>query len=154
MGEGTFLVRCALVIAVGVTAASLGCSKSAPAKLSSGADYRVIRAMGSVYGGYLRDHGGQPPKDEQAFREYLQSKEEDLTRMGLTVDQMFASPRSSDSSFQWVYGKLPPKSQMGANYFGYEKDPVDGTRLVIASRGMYEVMDDSKFNTVFSKAKK
>jgi hypothetical protein len=67
---------------------------------------------------------------------------------------MFASPRSGDSAFQWVYGKLPPKGRMGGNYFGYEKDPVDGKRLVIASRGMYEVMDDSKFNTVFSKAKK
>ena len=53
--------------------------------------------MSSVYDGYLREHNGQPPKDEQAFREYLQSKEEDLAKDGLSVDKMFTSPRSSDS---------------------------------------------------------
>jgi hypothetical protein len=154
MREDTFLARCALVIAVVVTAASLGCSKSAPTKLSSGADYRVIRAMSSVYDGYLRDHNGQPPKDEQAFREYLQSKGEDLAKEGLSVDIMFTSPRSDGTAIQWVYAKLSPKGPMGMSYCGYEKDPLDGKRLVIGTRGMYELMDDNKFQATFSKAKK
>ena len=142
------------MIAVGVTAASLGCSKSAATKLSSGADYRVVRAMGSVYDGYLREHNGQPPKDEQAFRDYLQAKEEDLIKEGLSVDKMFISPRSGDSTIQWVYGKSPLKGPAGMTYLGYEKDPVDGKRLVIGARGMYELMDDNKFQATFAKVKK
>ena len=154
MGEQSLLVRYALFIAAIVTVASLGCSRSAPTNLSSGADYRVVRAMSSVYDAYLRENSGQPPKDEHAFREYLQSKEEDLAKDGLSVDKMFTSPRSNDISIQWAYGKLAPKGPMGMSYCGYEKDPVDGKRLVIGTRGMYEVMDDNKFQATFSKAKK
>lgn len=111
------------------------------------ADYAKIRAMGVVYDAYLNDHAGQPPKDEQEFRDYLSGKQELLDRTSLSVDEMFTSPRGKPLG--WVYGKRPPKGQTGMTYLGYEKEPVDGKRLVIAGRGMYEEMDDAQFQKVF-----
>jgi len=34
-------------------------------------------------------------------------------------------------------------------FIAYEKTPVDGKRLVIATRGMFEEMDEARFRTVF-----
>jgi hypothetical protein len=107
--------------------------------------------MGDFYGAYLADHRGRPPKDEQTFREYLTSKQEALQKASLTVDDMFKSPRNGEP-FVWVYGKKPPVGSSGVSYFGYEKTSVDGTRLVLGSRGSYERLDDSQFRKAFPDA--
>src|SRR5688500_11225007 len=84
---------------------------------SPSGDYIKVRAMGDFYGAYLADHRGQPTKDEQTIREYLTSKQEALQKAGLTVDDMFKSPRNGEP-FVWVYGKKPPVGSSGVSYFG------------------------------------
>jgi hypothetical protein len=112
-------------------------------------DYASVRAMGEMYGLYQQEHSGQAPKDEQAFREFLASKQEALDRLNLTVDGMFVSPRGQP--LEWVYGSRPPRSP-GGTFFAFEKTAVEGKRLVIGARGMYEEMDDVKFKKLFPKA--
>lgn len=114
-------------------------------------DTTTMCAMSGLYGQYLGQHKNQPPPNEKAFRDYLNTKQDDLQRVGLTIDQMFVSPRNGEP-FEWVYGRKPPAGPAGMTYVGYEKTSVDGKRLVIATRGMYEEMDDAKFRTVFPKA--
>jgi hypothetical protein len=142
-------LRLATAIVVVATAlAPAGCGRGAK---QAEVDYTKVRAMGDFYSSYIAEHRGQPPKDEQAFRGYLATKEEQLNKAGLTVDEMFTSPRGS-GPIVWVYGKKPPQSSSGTSYFGYEKSTVDGKRLVIGSRGSYEHLDDTQFRKAFPNA--
>jgi hypothetical protein len=114
---------------------------------SSGQDYSSIRAMTGFYEWYLGENKYQPPKDEEQFRTYLQGKQDSLGEFGLTVDEMFVSPRGE--KLAWVYGKKPPTGPGGMTYIAYELSPVDGKRLVLSTRGMHEEMDETRFKTVF-----
>ena len=107
--------------------------------------------MAAFYGAYLQEHGGQPPPDEQAFRDFLAAKQPELETAGLSVDDMFISPRSP-SSIQWIYGGALPVGPSGMEYFAYEQQPIDNARLVIASRGIFDLMDESRFHEVFPNA--
>ena len=99
---------------------------------------------------YLADHKNQAPPNEQAFREYLGTKEDNLRKSGISIDAMFTSPRDGEP-LVWVYGRKPPAGPAGMTYLGYEKTPVDGKRLVIATRGMYDQIDETQFRKLFPK---
>jgi hypothetical protein len=103
--------------------------------------------MGGFYAGYLGAHNNQPPKDEVEFRAYLATQQEALDKAGLSIDEMFLSPRGGPLA--WVYGARPPVGPMGMTYVAYETTPVDGKRLVIAGGGMTKEMDDAEFRQVF-----
>jgi hypothetical protein len=104
-----------------------------------------IRVMSQIYGVYLSSHQGKPPQDEQEFRDFLATKQDLLTQAGLTVDAMFVSPRNGEP-LQWVYGKPLRSSPTGMTFIGYEKSSADGQRLAVATRGMYELLDEAKFH--------
>lgn len=110
------------------------------------ADYSKIRSMGAMYESFLNAHG-QPPKDEAEFRAFLTEKEGVLDEAGLSVDDMFVSPHGGE--MVWLYGQKLPKGGSGMTYLGYEKEAVDGKRLVIAGRGMYEQLDETAFKGAF-----
>jgi hypothetical protein len=103
--------------------------------------------MSSLYGGYAIADKGQPPKDEAAFRAYLETKVDELQKAGLTVDDMFVSPRGQP--IQWVYGTKPVSGRAGMKYIGYEQAPVANKRLVIAANGMYDLMEEAEFRRSF-----
>jgi hypothetical protein len=129
------------------------CNARSPTTSNEGINIKTVRVMGDLYAQYVIEHRNQTPPNEAAFREFLSSKEEILQKVGLTVDTMFVSPRNGQS-LSWIYKSVPPKSDMGIMFFGYETAPSDGKRLVISNRGMYELMDDAKFRTVFPNAPK
>jgi hypothetical protein len=130
-----------------VLLAMLGCGSGSGSSAAGAIDYPKVRAMANIYSGYLGEHRDQPPANEQTFREYLTTKQDNLDRSGLTIDQMFVSPRGS-GPLMWVYGGTIPTGPLGT-YFAYEQTPVDGTRLVIANLGMYEELDEAKFRATF-----
>ena len=111
------------------------------------ADYTRVRMMTGFYEGYLAEHRN-PPRNEQAFREYLAKKQDQLEKAGLSMEEMFASPRNG-KPLMWVYGGKPPVGPNGMNYYAYEKEPVNGKRLVLGGRGMYEEIDETRFKAVF-----
>jgi hypothetical protein len=115
------------------------------------ADYGKVRTMTGFYEGYLSEHRGQPPANEQAFRDYLNSKQQNLQTAELTVDQMFLSPRDG-KPLKWVYGRKPPVwRQNNMICYAYESEPVGGKRIVIGGRGMVAELDETQFKTVFPK---
>jgi hypothetical protein len=115
-------------------------------------DYSRVRSMSAFYQAYLTTNRGQPPRDEQAFRTFLTAKEGELQKVGLTIEQMFTSPRD-DRPFKWVYGmKPPPWRQKNITCYGYEVEPTNGKRLVVGSRGMYDEIDESQFRSLFPKS--
>ncbi len=127
-----------------------GCgSSSGGAETGPDVDYSKVRMMTGFYEGYLSQHRGQPPASEQAFRDYLNGKQENLQKAGITVDEMFTSPRDG-RALQWVYGKTPPLlKQNNMTCYAYEAEPVAGKRLVIGGRGMSVEIDESQFQTLF-----
>jgi hypothetical protein len=114
-------------------------------------DFATTRALASIYSQYLATHGDRSPADEKSLRDFLATKQDVLTPAQLTVDKFFVSPRS-DQPLIWVYGMATPSSTGLGRCLAYEKNAVDGKRLVIADGGRYEVMDDTKFRTLFPKA--
>jgi hypothetical protein len=105
--------------------------------------------MAGFYEAFLRDHHGQPPANEQAFRDYLNGKQENFQNAGITIDQMFVSPRDG-KSLKWVYGRKPPVlRQNNMTCYAFEAEPVAGKRLVIGGRGMYIELDDAQFRSAF-----
>jgi hypothetical protein len=129
-----------------------GCGNSAGSEGAPPiADYSKVRSMSAFYEAYLNDHRSQPPKDEAAFRSYLAPKQEQLQKAGLTLDEMFTSPRDGQP-LKWVYGMSPPKwKQGGFICYGYEAEPTAGKRLVLGSRGMFSEIDESQFRSIVPK---
>jgi hypothetical protein len=141
-------VSCWPVLAIVLLA---GCGKqSASTKMSHG-DFGTLQVTSSMFASYIGENGGKTPPDEQAFRTYLESKQQKLDEQGKTVDELLTSPRNGEPLI-FVYGKKPVPGPMGMNYYGYEKVPVEGKRLVLASRGMYEEMDEAQFRKFFPDA--
>jgi hypothetical protein len=143
--------KCRLGLAVLIALA--GCSRAATtAEDKSVVDYKLTSVMANLYNGYLGEHSGQPPKDEQPFRQFLQTKEEILTKSGLTVDKMFVSPRNG-KPFNWVYGRPLAASTIGITMIGYEAEPSDGQRMILGGRGEYQLVDEAKFHAAYPNAK-
>lgn len=140
--------RLSLAVAVLVLA---GCGGGQSADGVTATDYGKIRGMTAMYVQYMGAHGGKAPADEQAFRQFLETKQDMLERQGVSVDDMFESPRTG-GAMEWVYGKAPPSGEGGIRYVGYEKEPTDGKRLVIGTPGIYEVLDDAQFHRMFPDA--
>jgi len=146
---------------VGAAAATLcavltlaGCgSSSGGAETGPDIDYSKVRIMVGFYEGYLREHRGQPPANEQALRDFLNGKQENFQKAGITVDQMFVSPRDG-MPLKWVYSRTPPVwRQNNMTCYAYEAEPVAGKRLVIGGRGMSAEIDDSQFRIQFPNTK-
>jgi hypothetical protein len=116
-------------------------------------DFKRLRAMADIYSGYLNGHRSQAPPNDEAFRAYLATKQADLDRAGLTIDEMFVSPRGV-GTIQWIYGIVPPTNKYGMTFLAYETTPVDGKRLAIALRGQFQEMDETQFRATFPNATK
>jgi len=127
-----------------------GCGqKAAPGAAPVGTP---LKEYASFYEQYLKANKNQPPANEQAFRAFLETKQDQLATAGLTIDQMFQSPRNG-SPMTWVYGMKPPSGGYGETYVAYEQAPVDGTTMVISLRGTQVHMDDAWFRQVFPRAR-
>lgn len=140
-----WLVTCVLLVIAGCSGGQ-GSSSSD----KRGIDFSRVRGMSDAYSLYKQAHNGAPPKDEKDFRDFLTTQQTALDRYELTVDDVFKSPRG-DQPMTWIYGRVVPSQQIG-EYFGYEASPVDGKRLVIGARGMFEMMDDVKFRAAIPDA--
>jgi hypothetical protein len=113
-------------------------------------DYGNIRSVSAMYDLYMQEHKGKTPADEQDFRAFMQTNQDILDKTGRTIDEIMTSPRSSEP-FVMVYAR-PPMRSKSMSYIGYEKTPVDGKRLVIGLRGMYEELDEAEFKKLFPDA--
>ena len=129
----------------------VGCSGGSSTSSGLGtAEYQRLLSTTTLYGMYQSEHGGKTPPTEQAFREFIESKSDVLQRINKTPDELLTSPRNG-MPLVFVYGKRPPRAN-GMTYLGYEKSSVDGKRLVIGPRGVYEEIDEAQFKKIFPDA--
>jgi hypothetical protein len=106
---------------------------------------KKVRTMGDLYVAHLAEQKGAPA-DEAAWRAFLDGKQTELQAAGLTVDEMFVSPRDG-APLTWVYGKTP-KSQFGLTIVAYEQTPVDGRRFTVATNGMADYVEETRFQAM------
>jgi hypothetical protein len=102
------------------------------------ADFKTRRSMStlaSFYGDYLSAHGA-PPKDEAAFRAFLQERSKQIERMNIGgVDGLLKSPRDGQPLVV-VYGKrIAPPDSPNTPWAAYEQKGVDGKRMGAQVRG-------------------
>jgi hypothetical protein len=144
-------MRLASFLFVLLATALVGCGGSSSSTGVKVEDYQSFRTALALYGMYQNEHAGKTPPNEEAFRAYVDSKQDVLQRVGKTTDELLTSPRNGEP-LVFVYGKKPPMGPGGITYFAYEKVPVDGKRLVIGSRGAFEEMDETQIKQFFPDA--
>lgn len=107
----TFERRCAVatLCVVGVAVALAGCG--APKTGPVAAEQTSLGWLGTMYGMYIGQHGGQTPKSIDDLRKFVDKtmKPEMLTRLNVqNIDALFVSPRDGKPYVLVSYAKLPP----------------------------------------------
>ena len=124
-----------LVIALGMT---VGCGPATEAPEST--EMRSnMRSLAVAYGGYVRENRGRPPKDEKAFRKWLDKQGPDYPEILQveSIDDIFISSRD-DEPYVIAYGKAKA-------IVAYEAVGVDGKRFVADDLGVVEELDADTF---------
>ena len=103
-----------------------------------------LRVLGVLYGKYLGMHNGQPPKDEQEFRKFLDDNlKTTIRQMGLdTVETTLLSPRDN-TPLTITYGTEDRDSL--DRIIAYEQNGIDGTRAIVTARGSVEFLQENEF---------
>jgi hypothetical protein len=126
----------------------VGCGRGSEV---SGTDYQANRQLSLIaemYGNYMQEHGGAPPKDEAAFKTFLAKyAARRLEPYNVeSVDELLVSPRD-EQPFVVVYGKkLVSKDAPNAPWAAYEHTGVDGKRLAVQVRGVLEEYPPDEFS--------
>lgn len=97
-----------------------------------------------IYGEYLDSHLGKPPKDIGAFREYLESRADELEWYNIeNLDQLLISPRDGQPLVIVCGKRLAPADSPGTPWAAYEQTGIDGKRMAVQVRGgVYELSAD------------
>ena len=135
------------ILAAGVLSL-VGCGRGAEV---SGTDYQANRQLSLVaemYGNFMQEHNGAPPKDEAEFKSFLAKyAARRLEPYNVdSVDELLISPRD-EQPFVVVYGKkLVSKDSPNTPWAAYEQTGVDGKRLAAQVRGVLEEYTPDEFS--------
>lgn len=137
-------------------ASLVGCGGSV-SPTGGDADFQTRRSMSqlaSYYGDYMSAYGA-PPKDEAAFRAFLQERSKQIERMDIGgVDGLLKSPRDGQPLVV-IYGKprIPAKSR-STPWVAYEQVGVDGKRMASKVRGGVDELTAEQIAREFTTARK
>lgn len=136
-----------------------GCGSKNPVATGIDRDTRIrLNILANSYRDYLSVHRGRPPQDMKVFREFLQSRSDELNtykERGIvnSVEELLFSARDG-KPFTFVFGKPLKVSQSpDAFWVAYEKQGVDGNRLAVSTYGGERLLGPDEFASEFSKAK-
>jgi hypothetical protein len=106
----------------------------------------ILQVLGREYGRYLVDHNDAPPKDEAAFRAYLESQMTRLKSYGVKqVDDLLKSPRDGQPLTIVCGQRIAAPDQPDLVWAAFEQTGVDGKRLACNVRGGVEELDATAF---------
>jgi hypothetical protein len=139
-----------------LSAASLsfcgGCSEN----LSAEREQSNLKPLTVFYGQYLGQHRGQPPANEQDFRNFLQTLAKDrLASMQVkSIDELFISPRDGKP---YVILYVPAAKASGelpsTTVIAYEQEGKGGKRFIARMLGAIEELDEAQFKKQIPQAK-
>jgi hypothetical protein len=123
-----------------------GCGGGSGASGSDAQTTAVLRLTGIEYGGYLASHNGQPPKDAAAFRQFLESRLDQLAGYNVkSADDLLKSPRDGQPLVIIVGKKVSAPDQSDYPWAAYEQTGVDGKRMAVNVRGGVADMTPEEF---------
>jgi hypothetical protein len=145
------IARPTLLLLLALCAAWLaGCSDRAAKQQAIERDN--IRTLARLYGQYMSAHRGKSPASEVDFKKYIQSRKDELAAEQITdIDSLFVSNR--DNQPYTVVYNMPPAGSMTptGRVVAYEKQGVDGKRMVAYELMSVEELDEARFKTVVGK---
>ncbi len=147
----------ALIVALGASLlVAAGCGGQV-SPTGGDADFQTRRSMStlaSFYGDYLSTYGA-PPKDEAAFRAFLEERSQGIERMDIGgVDGLLKSPRDGQPLVV-IYGKRQaPADSPNTAWAAYEQTGVDGKRMAAAVRGVVDEFTADEIEIQFTDASK
>jgi len=110
-----------------------------------------MNVLSIFYGEYLESHRGKPPQSSADFRQYLESRPEDLKRYKVkNPNQLMTSPRDGQP-LVIVCGKrrLAPADSPGTPWAAYEQTGVEGKRMAVRVRGGVHDLSDDEVAQIF-----
>jgi hypothetical protein len=123
------------VLSAGLLLAA-GCGGSGAGGGSDAQTTAVLRLTGIEYGSYLATHHGQPPKDAAAFRQYLESRLDQLAGYNVkSADDLLKSPRDGQPLVIISGKKVSAPDQADSPWAAYEQTGVAGKRMAVNVRG-------------------
>jgi hypothetical protein len=128
-----------------------GCGRNAAPSGDDALARRQMSVIAMLYGEYLQAHNNFPPKDEAAFRGFLNENGGSLLKLYNVpdLDKLLTSPRDGQK-FVVVYGKrIAPKDSPGTPWAAHEQTGVDGKRLAVQVRGATEELSPEQFSAQF-----
>lgn len=139
-------------IAVLICVVCLGCGS---AKVEPQPVERSLQNLIVVYGQYLRNHRGDAPADEKAFRKSIEEiSESDRASRGLSdIAALFTSPRDKQPYVVRYGSKIGAPGPNGAPWVAHEKDGQGGKRYVGFATGQMEEVDEQRLQEILSKQK-
>lgn len=118
-----------------------------PENVSKPKEGSPIKKLAILYGQFTGRHRGQPPKDENEFKEYYATagKASLESHKVASLESLMTSPRDG-KPYVIIYGvpKGPP-GPAGAPVVMYEQEGVNGMRYVASSLGAVEEVDEATF---------
>lgn len=114
----------------------------------------TLKPLALLYGYYIRDHRGQPPANEDEFRQFVEKQPaETLAQIGAKEpNQIWISPRDGQP-YVILYGKVSgPPGPAGAPVVAYEKVGSGGKRMVVSSLGAFEEVTEERFRELVPNA--
>jgi hypothetical protein len=111
-----------------------------------------IRTLARLYGQYMSSHRGKSPASEADFKKYILSRKDELAAEQITdIDSLFVSNRDSQP-YTVVYNMAPAKSMTPTGRIvAYEKQGVEGKRMVAYELMSVEELDEARFKAVVGK---
>jgi hypothetical protein len=115
---------------------------------------RTMSTLASFYGDYLGTYGA-PPKDEAAFRAFLEERAQGIERMDIGgVDGLLKSPRDGQPLVV-IYGKRQaPADSPNTPWVAYEQTGVNGKHMAAMVRGAVDELTADEIAKQFNEAAK
>ena len=115
-----------------------------------------LKPLAILYGRFTGQHRGQPPANEEEFKEFIKSLSsqelEQLPGNPTDADSLFISSRDN-KPYKVIYGSpMGPPGPAGAPVIAYEQEGLDGTRFVASDLGAVEEVDDARFKELVPNA--
>ncbi len=147
MKSAKVMLRVCLIAALGLSIQLMfvGCNRLE--EQARATEESNIKRLGILYGLFIGQHRGRPPKNEAEFKKYIESKGTDyLDHMGIaSVDDLFVSERDSQP-YVIYYGKMGPNvPALGGPITMYEKIGAEGQRFCASELGTVEKIADEEF---------
>jgi hypothetical protein len=125
-----------------------GCSKTAKKEVRI-AETSNLKPLSILYGQYQSKHQNNPPANEADFKKFIQASGQSiLAQFDTDLDKLFVSSR--DGQPYVVVYRGDPRPQSGV--IAYERQGVNGERIVAYPFGAVSVVDENKFRELVPSA--